>query len=292
VARLVARVALLLALVGAPAAAAPVDPLQSLHVRTFSLSADKDAIRVGESVNVTITLRVDEPVDSIDNVILPELFGFQNLSDERHLQSSGAGTTYVETLTLQATEAGDHRIGPATLEAIDARTKRPTRFGSNTIVVRVAAAPPSIDGSWVRKGLALLGGLVGLTLALILFTRLARPSVGTAVRIELEPQVAPAPSVPVPSESERWRALTEALAEHPTRENVIAVRALLRQHVGARADETFGDVLAREAGRLPPELLEAMRAVERAAFIDDVHLRVAVRDAAAALGRFAATVQP
>jgi hypothetical protein len=266
--------------------------LQRLHVRTFSLSADKDTIRVGETVRVTITLRVDEQVDAIDNVILPDLFGFQNLSDERALQSSGGGTQYTETLTLMATEAGDHRIGPATLEAVDAHSKRPTRFGSNTIVVRVTAAPAVVDTGWVKQLLPILGALVGLTVALVLFTRLARPKLGTAVRIEPEAQAAPAPSTPAPSESERWRALGEALNEHPTRENVIAVRSLLRQHVGARADETFGDLLAREAGRLPPELLEAMRSVERAAFIDDVHLPSAVRDAAASLGRFAATVSP
>jgi hypothetical protein len=292
VARLASRLVPLLALLVAIEAphGARAQALQSVHVRAFSLSADRDTMRVGEQVHIAITIRVDEALETLDNVNLPEFFGFQILADERRLSSGPSGTTYIETITLSPTEAGTRRIGPVVLEAVDASTRRPSRFGSNTIEIRVLSAPaPVLSGPWPRivQTVALIAGL---TLGLILFLRLRKPQLSRVSRIEPAPSSVPAPSDPMPSEAERWRALVDALADHPTRENVIAVRTLLRQQAGARDDETFGDILARQATRVKPELLETMRAVERAAFIDDQNLAGAVREAVSALRRYAAVV--
>jgi hypothetical protein len=288
-ARLTSRLsAALFALQAALLLAGPTaaEPLQRLHVRTFALSSDSQAVQLGGTVRITILLRADEQVNSCDNVTLPDFFGFKILGDERSVSSAPGGTTCTETLTVQATEPGTHLIGPVTLEAFDAATKRPTRFGSNSIAIRVGGALPIGDGgTLVRKGLGTLGWLALLTVALLLFVRVARPKVGTVTRIEPEPRV-PAPSSPAPSERERWRALGEALAAHPSRDNVVAVRSVLRAQIGAREDETFGDVMARAAGQMGPELLEVMRTVERAAFIDNANLNLAVRDASAALRRY------
>jgi hypothetical protein len=93
---------------------------------------------------------------------------------------------------------------------------------------------------------------------------------------------------PVPiDEAERWRAVVVMLSAQPTRKNVIAVRVILRDLAHARADEAFGELLARVAAHTDPAMLDVMRAVERAAFIDDEHLPEAVRDAIRALRQLA-----
>lgn len=267
--------------------------LQTLHVRAFSLSADRNTVHVGEPVHVTIAVRVDEDVPLLNNVILPDLSGFENGGDERRVTATPAGTSYVESITLVPTEAGTRKLGPAYLDAIDASSKPPhaSRFGSNTIEIRVLPVAAPVAGP-IGAFLSAAFWIGVVSLGLALFLRLRKPQVSRVTRLEPPPSTMPAPSDPLPSEAERWRALVDALADHPTRENVVAVRSLLRQQAGAREDETFGDILARQTTRVKPELLESMRAVERAAFIDDANLPAAVREAVGALRRYAGVVGP
>ena len=69
----------------------------------------------------------------------------------------------------------------------------------------------------------------------------------------------------------------------PSRARVSVIRSLLRERLGARGDETFGDLVGRGAGADEPAILDALRLVERAAFIDDADLSRAVLDALPAL---------
>jgi len=280
-------VAALFAAVLAPVAT-PAQLLQRLHVRSFAISADRSFARVSDTVHVSITLHTDEAIDSCDAVTLPDFFGFEVLGDERVRQSSPRGTDCTERITLQATTPGLHRIGPATLDAIDATTGRPSRFGTNTIEIRVGAAVPDY-GVWIRELVISFGSVLALAVALFLLVRYRLSRFGAVTRIEPEPEL-PQPAVQPESDASRWRTLIATLAQHPTRGNVIGVRTLLRERIGARDEETFGDLLARGAMREQPDLLDAMRAIERATFIDDSNLTAAVRDSIAPLDRFVRTM--
>jgi hypothetical protein len=206
---------------------------------------------------------------------LPDLSGFESLGDERRCSSSPRGTQCVEIMTLMPTEAGDRTIGPAELDAVDARTSRPTRFRSNTVSVHVAGLPQPnpffaslVDGLLRPLFSLLMAGVVAY--ALLWW-------VGRLRRMAPVPPPAPPPAPAPPPEPPRLRVLVEALAAQPTRPNVLAVRAELRRRVGAGEDETLADLTARGAGRDEPDLRDALRAVELAAFVDESRLADAVR---------------
>jgi hypothetical protein len=113
------------------------------------------------------------------------------------------------------------------------------------------------------------------------------PGFAPVRRIESqEAEVAPSRPAPV-DEAERWSAVVAMLSAQPTRKNVIAVRVILRDLAHARDDEAFGELSARLAASTDQNMLEVMRAIERAAFIDDEHLADAVRDAIRALKQLA-----
>jgi hypothetical protein len=257
----------------APAAA---QALARLHVRALNVSVEPASLRVGETLRLRIVTRVDENVPQLDNLTLPDLSGFESLGDERRCTSSPHGTQCVEIMTLMPTEAGDRTIGPAELDAIDARSQRPTRFRSNVVAVHVDAVP--IPNAFFAS---LTDGLLRPLFTLLLVGVVAYALLWWGSRLRRTPRpadvAAPAPvAAPPPPETPRLVGLVEALAASPTRPNVLAVRAELRRRVGASEDETLADLTARRAGGNDPDLRDALRAIELAAFVDESRLLDAV----------------
>jgi len=281
VARLARRVAVF-AFASLLVTAADAQTLLFLHVRSFAMSIDKPTVRLGESFHVTVSAHVDEEVSELDNVTLPDLSGFEISGDERRCSSSRRGTDCVEVLTLDAAWAGTHTLGPTTLDAVDARDGKPSRFATNSVTIKVLPPAPAADGlpPWLRDELlAVLLRLALVALALLAlgtlvwaFTRRRPPAPS-----ELPPRSAANPA-PV-NGSARWRSLVAALAAEPTRPRVVAVRDVLRQRVGARDEETIADLIARRAaGGDDGPLVGALQAIERATFCEDDRLTAAVHD--------------
>jgi hypothetical protein len=270
-------VALAISLAFTLQAAALAQSLERLHVRNFTLATDRTSVREGEPFHLTISAHVDEEVLELDNVVLPDLAGFESLGDERRCSASPRGSDCVEILTLDATQAGSHTLGPVTLDAIDARSGRASRFATNTVVVTVAGAS---GPSGVARSL-IVGALVGIAAAALWwgFVRRRAPAGPPPPPPPPPPPVAPPPVPAAPDPASRYRELVAALEREPTRARVMDVRAELRLRAGAGAEETLGDLEARGALRSHPSDLAALRAIERAAFCEDSNVELAVREA-------------
>jgi hypothetical protein len=122
------------------AGSAGAQALQRLAVRDFNLSADAARLQVGGTLRLTMRVHVDQPVDQLDNVTLPNVSGFDILGDERQCATAGRGTDCSETLQMSPNAAGTYTIGPVTLDSIDPRTNRPTHFATNVVTVTVTPA--------------------------------------------------------------------------------------------------------------------------------------------------------
>ena len=96
------------------ASSARAQPLPTLHVRGFALALDRTSVNVGQAFHLSLKTHVDERLSALDNVVLPNLSGLEDLGDERRCSASKNGTDCVETLTLDAQDPGDRTIGPAT----------------------------------------------------------------------------------------------------------------------------------------------------------------------------------
>jgi hypothetical protein len=252
-----------------------------LHVRSFAMSADPQSLRVGETLKLRITIRVDENVLQLSDVTLPDLSGFQSLGDERQCVSAGHGTQCVETMTLTPTVAGDRTIGPTTLDAIDARTDKPSRFATNVVKIHVAGIPANLAAPLfdvLLKPLAILV-LVGAVAWWVLRPRRRAAPVATPKPL-VPPQSPGPPQDPLPG-------LIAALRGDRSRARVHAIRDELRRRVGAKEEETLADLIARRAGNA--NFIDALRAVERVAFVDDADLDGAIDDALPILDRLAAS---
>lgn len=256
--------------------------LEKLHVRDFTMSADRTSLRVGETFHLTIAARVAERVLELDNVTLPELSGFDVLGDERRCSASERGSDCTETLTLAPNVAGDPTIAATTMDAIDARNGKPSRFGTNTLALHVAGAPPHLPNSIAD---VLWPALIGIVLPLVLVALGAWGLIWGFGRRKIAPRLPvpqPPPFVPEPVAEDvhtRLRALAMELAAEPTRARAFAVRAALRESVGARDDETLADLAARRAAGERASILAALHAIERASFCEESHVARAVREA-------------
>ncbi|MGA8535401.1 MAG: hypothetical protein WB615_14935 [Candidatus Tumulicola sp.] len=287
---LVAFASLATALAG-HAARVPAQALQRLTVQAFTLGADTANPQAGTPFHLVVTLRVREHVTQIDNLELPLLADLDLLGDERRLQSGPGGTLYRESITVVARQAGTIAIGPAVLQAIDARDRRPKQYFTNRVTLHVSgnAAPVAPSGDAVA-GFALLvlrvmlwigGALCAVVVIAFIFRR--RPA---APMPAVPAPVVPAP-VPVVQRSPRdeLRDALVVLRAERTRTTAVRVRALVWRMVGASEGETLADVLQRPEATSPP-MRELLRALERAAFTYDDDLTPAIDDACATLERY------
>lgn len=257
------------------------------------LGAEPQRLRVGDTLRLVMHVHVDERVAHLDNVTLPDLSGFEVLGDERRCVPARRGTDCMETIGLSPTVAGARTIAPVTLDAIDAKTGRPTRFASNTVRVIVAGVAPAAAPNAVKDVLsdalrvALIVALVAAAIAALAwgFARVrSRPK-------PPKPEPAPPPDSPVKAtnESSRLEELLATLEREPTRANVLAMRSYLRDRIGARENETLVDLIKRDVVRPGDPLSEALPQVERAAFVEDREVADAIGEALPSLQALAET---
>ncbi len=268
--------------------------LQRLTVQSFALSADTDKPQVDVPFHLIVVLRVRERVTTVENLELPILAELELRGDERRLENGPAGTTYRETIAVVAHRGGTLAIGPAVLQAVDARDRRPKQYSTNglTLTVTGSSAPqpgtenPLTSVARFAVRLALwIGGLVCAVVVVVLIFR-RRPAPPMTVRPALPD---PAPPVPVlqprSQRDELLDALTVLRAE-PTRTSAVRVRAVTWRMVGASEGETLADVLQRPEAE-NPAMRELLRALERAAFTYDADLTAAIDAACDTLQRYA-----
>ncbi len=251
--------------------------LRVLHVRDFSMAVDRSDVAVGERFHLTIQAGVTEEVTSLDEIGLPNLAAFEELGDERRCTATQRGTECFETLTLDATAAGDVTIAPATLDAVDGRTGRPSRFQTNPLRLRIAAVPFKTG---VQKTLAqaarIMLRIVGLGVLLIAAAVALMWLRGHARRTR-PVSAAAAPAAPVLDPDAHLRELARALAGEPTRSHASALRVALRRRAGARDDETLADLAHR--GAVCGRDGAALSALERASFCEDERVAEAAQEA-------------
>lgn len=276
------------ALAFAFASSARAQPLPTLHVRGFALALDRTSVNVGQAFHLSLKTHVDERLSALDNVVLPNLSGLEDLGDERRCSASKNGTDCVETLTLDAQDPGDRTIGPATLEAVDPHTGRPHNIESNLVTIHVTGQPQTSNAApapdfFSDVVAAAVRGVITFILVVVaawaLLWGFGRRRARQAPPIVAQPPPpAPPPVAPV-SWATQFAALTEALAREPTRARAVAVREALRRHVGARDEETLADLVARNAANGQRNTLVALAAIERAAFCEEERVPEAAREA-------------
>jgi hypothetical protein len=257
---------------------------ETLHVRHLTMTVDRNSVGVGEPFHLSISVHVDEEVVQLDNLTLPDLSGFDSLGDERRCVATTAGSDCTETVTLAATVPGTRTISGATLDAIDARNGRPSRFTSNAVTLTVTGSAASDPLRDVVSGVlyvTLRAFLIVLLIGVAIFALLwgfvswrrgapPRPVVPARAPTPAEPVAAPDPNA-------RLRDLATTLGREPTRANALRMRFALRETMHARDEETLRDLMVRRAA--DPSRLASLAAIERAAFCEDERVSDAVREA-------------
>ncbi len=274
------RVASALALAASALLGTPVraQTLETLHVRSFTMSADPASLQVGETFRLTIAAHVDERILELDNVTLPDLAGLDVLGDERRCSASARGSDCIETLSIAPSSAGQRTIAATIMDAVDGRNGKPSRFATNTVALHVAEAPPHLP-SWLGEALwaVVLAALPLVSAAFVLYV-LFRNFGRRRPVVRPEP-VVPAAPVAAVDEGARLRALVAALAADPSRARALAVRAALRDRVGAGSDETFADIAHRYRNGADRRVLAALAAIERASFCEERNVARAIEEA-------------
>lgn len=268
------RLAAIALVAAAPAfascAAAGAQALRPLHVTALSMRADRMRIDVGAVFHLAIHAHVREHVAALDELVIPDVGTMQLLGDERSVTHAGGETDVVETLTLEPVKSGAYTFRPAYLDAIDARTGRPSRFSSNA--VRVVVVAPVASAAERYGALARLGGEV--LLALLACVAVVLAAIGALrlrrARARARADVAPAAPPPAAAAPAPARAPRDEVAEalrayrlSPAEPALRRLRASLFTAAGTNGGSTLGDALAATTDR---ELRIALIAAERAAF--------------------------
>ena len=265
---LVFLVAAVLAML-APAAAQP-QGYRTLHVDALSMRADRERVRVGEVFHLAIHVHVRENIAALDELIVPDVGTLQLEGNERHVTHAASGTDVVETLTLEAAAGGTYHFAPAYLDAIDGRTRKPSRFSSNPVVVVVDAPAAVPDGgivAAVEHGLLeLLVIVFALAAAVVVLVAVVRARRKRAVAPVPQPVVVAAPVQPPPPPRTPRDDVADALRVYrssPANGSLQQLRARLYVVAGARPGATLRDALAETSDDL---LRDSLIAAERTAF--------------------------
>ena len=251
------------ALLTSPASAAS---LRTLHVDALSMRADRTHVAIGDVFHLAIHVRVRENVAALDELVVPDVGTMKLEGDERHVTSAPAGTDVVETLTLEPTAAGTFTFKGAYLDAIDARTHKPSRFSANSVRVVVTRAfalfyPSPYADIWrFMIGIMLAGSAVLVAIAVLVTI--------TRTRARRVPEPAPAPVVTAPPAPARTPRddVADALRAYrsaPANGSLTRLRGALFVAAGTNAGATLRDALGAAAD---PELRGALTAAERTAF--------------------------
>ena len=229
------------------------------------MRADHARVAVGEVFHLAIHVRVRENVAALDELVVPDVGTMKLEGDERHVSSSPAGTDVVETLTLEPTAAGPFTFKGAYLDAIDARTHKPSRFSANPVRVVVVAPVPAIvspyaDVARFMLPIMLAGSAVLVAIAaLVTIVRMRRRRVPAVVTAP----IAPAPPAPARTPRDDVADALRAYRSAPANGSLTRLRGALFVAAGTNAGATLRDALAATAD---PALRGALTAAERTAF--------------------------
>nr|MDQ6944357.1 hypothetical protein [Candidatus Eremiobacteraeota bacterium] len=247
------------ALLTSPANAAS---LRTLHVDALSMRADRAHVAVGEVFHLAIHVHVRENVSALDELVIPDVGTIKLEGDERNVTSSPAGTDVVETLTLEPTAPGAYTFKGAYLDAVDARTRKPSRFSANTVRVVVGAAAPAAGSIYAQVArfmipIELAGSAVLVVIAaLVTVMRMRRRPAPAIVTPAAPVATVPPPRTPRDEVADALRAYRTA----PANGSVTRLRGALFVAAGTNAGATLRDALAATPDR---ELRTALIAAER-----------------------------
>jgi hypothetical protein len=245
--------------------------LRRLHVEALSMRADRTHLQVHQIFHLAIHSHVREHVKALDEVVVPDVGTMQLEGDERRVTQGPNGTDVVETLTLEPVAGGTYTFKGAYLDAIDARTGKPSRFSSNPVTVVVegpSLLQPDAVVSVLRSLLGAVLSVLGLVAAVFVVLALAR----TRRRHERPVVSAPEPVADAPPPRTPRDAVAEALRAYrssPANGSLTVLRAALFDAAGTGAGATLRDALAATSDRA---LQAALKAAERATF-GPAHLR-------------------
>ena len=245
------------------AAPANAQGLRTLQVDALGMHADRTQLRIGQVFHLAIHVHVRERVTALDELVVPNVGTMQLEGDERHVTGSAAGTDVVETLTLEPTAAGAYTFNAAYLDAIDARTGKPTRFSANPVRVVVEGAGvsyPGPAGFWRDLGEVVIAGAAAGTVVVVAIALIRARRRRPPAPVAPQPVVPPAPPrAPRDEVADALRAYRSA----PANESLIRLRGALFAAAGAPPGATLRDALA--VTRDGP-LRAALAAAERTAF--------------------------
>ena len=225
---------------------------------------DRTRVKIGEAFHLAIHVHVRERVSALDELVVPDVGTLRILGDERAVKPGPAGTDVTETLTLEASAPGVYVLAPAYFDAIDARTKKPSRFSADRpvrVVVDDASLPASGPGALRTILVALL--VAGAAIAAFAAGALIRRR---KPRVPVQPEPAPFPAAappPVTGPRERVRATLQLVQTSPSSAALRALRTALVVAAGAPEGATLRDALAATAD---PALRAALLVSERAVF--------------------------
>ncbi|MBV9440807.1 MAG: hypothetical protein JOZ24_12525 [Candidatus Eremiobacteraeota bacterium] len=241
--------------------------LRRLHVDTLVMRADRAEVAVGDVFHLTIRAHVREAVAALDELVVPDVGTMQLEGDERRVTHGPSGTDVIETLTLEPRVAGAYTFPGAYVDAIDARTGRPSRFTTNP--VRVVIDPPPLfrtrgywDSARFIGAIALFGtgAIAGAALLATLAARIARRE---RLSTPPAPAVPPPPAAAEPSSPrERVAEALRAYRAAPHDGALVGLRTALFAAAGASEGATLRDALASTGDHaLRTSLIAAERAV-------------------------------
>lgn len=272
-------------------APASAQSLQRLTVTQLMLAANTNTPQIEVPFRLIVTAHVREHITELDNLDLPILAELELLGDERVLVAQHGGTTYRETITVVAHHAGTITIAPVTLDAIDARNGKQTRFSSNSLTLRVAgpsAAAAATVNAWqglqafAAIAVRLVLWVIGIAIVLFIFAALIRRRPAPVPAVTVSP---PKPVIVDPKA--KLREARDTLRDDRTRAGAMRARTIVRRMVGATDAETLSDVLRRPLA-VDRDMRDLLRALERAGFTHDADLGVAIAAANAQLERMTA----
>jgi hypothetical protein len=283
----VLRIALLASIIVLAVGRASAQSLPDLTITALSITSDRTVAPEGEAFHLRIHVHTKQRGAELSSLVLPDVVNLTILGDEKRTAPAGDGTDYVETLTVAGVSPGEATVSPAYIDARDpSRADKPFRFSSNRLRLRISSAvdsgaQPLADAAMhaVRIGVAVLVALVACVTLGFLIVR-ARALAAKRKPYVTLPQARPVAQTvtvtPVDHRSE-VRNATLQLASTRTRSAATQVRAALFASAGSRREETLESLLGRISNEQRP-LRAALRAAERAAFVDEAHLQGAIDD--------------
>ncbi|MGH7684380.1 MAG: hypothetical protein ACREMT_08545, partial [Vulcanimicrobiaceae bacterium] len=241
----------------------------------------------GQAFHLTIHVRVKQHNADLSSLILQDVQNLTILGDEKHTTPiSGDGTDYLETLTVAGVAPGKATVSPAYIDARDpSRGGKPFRFSSNTLHISIVPQSSESEPPWqeatkraLRIGAGAIIGIVAIVAFGLVLRRVGRGRRRAYVTL---PTARPFPPPPQPrSPGEQMDGVRRAAANlsvERSRTKAADVRSALFAFAGARTDETLASLLER----IPSDrmtLRAALRAAERATFVDEPNLQGAIED--------------